>query len=103
MNKQLPDAPTLELFDEVKIKPGVYPGYSTGDNTVEDEYIVVKKYSVELGGYDTAFVDILRFSDVPGERIEGLGLDPLERIIAAPRWHKPYILSFPAENIIHLK
>jgi len=103
MDKQKPDESVLELFDEVKIKPGVYPGYSAGDDTVEDEYIVIKKYSVELGGYDTEFVDILRYSGVPGARIEGLCLDPVEKIIAAPRWHKPYILSFPAEHIIHLK
>jgi hypothetical protein len=90
----------LELFDEVRIKPDVYPGYSTGDETTNHNYFVIKKYIVELGGDDVPFVDILRHS---GQECSGdLKENELrQNIMAMPRWTKPFILSFPTESIIH--
>lgn len=103
MNKQKAsheDESTLELFDEVKIKPDVYPGYSTGDDTTKHNYFVIKKYNVELGGDDVPFVDILRH---PGQECHGdlKEKELRQNIMAMPRWTKPFILSFPVESIVH--
>ena len=99
MSKQKPspeDEPTLQLFDEVKIKPDVYPGYATGDDAIKHNYFVIKKYIVELGGHDVPFVDILRHP----EQLNAFTRDESMRgVMAMPRWTKPFILSFPAESI----
>jgi len=99
MSKQKPshmDELTLQLFDEVKIKPDLYPGYATGDASVQHSYFIIKKYDVELGGHTVPFVDILRHSEQ--EEID-LHNQAWQYVMAMPRWTKPFILSFPAESV----
>lgn len=103
MNTKLPeqDKVTFNLFDEVKIKPGVYSEHVISDAAIEHNFFVIKRYVVELGEEEVPFVDILRHPEREEHADLKKDFKDLRGIMAMPRWTKPFILSFPADSIQH--
>lgn len=95
------DGQTLQLFDTVKIRSDAYPEETLEDVLMNNNYFVVKKYVVDLGGDDVSFVDILKI-DPEEEAAIDLNNQAWQYLMAMPRWTEPFILSFPEQSIIRV-